>query len=95
MPRKTIQDFPAEIWPLFNSYVHGRSSRRDFLEKAAKFAAVPFYGAQPIAEDAKRIEAPLSVRASSTASTTIRRPVTTMRRPSWPGSAPSISSKRT
>jgi len=36
MPRPTAKDFPADIWPLFDSYVHGRSSRREFLEKAAK-----------------------------------------------------------
>jgi carboxymethylenebutenolidase len=38
MSRKTVKDFPAEVWPLFDSYVHGRSSRRDFLDKAAALA---------------------------------------------------------
>jgi len=36
MPRKTAKDFPDEIWPLFDSYVHGLSNRREFLERAAK-----------------------------------------------------------
>jgi len=39
MSRPTAKDFPAAIWPLFDSYVHGRSSRREFLEKAAKITA--------------------------------------------------------
>ena len=38
MPRKSPDDFPAEVWPLFDRYVHGLSSRRDFLEKAGKLA---------------------------------------------------------
>lgn len=38
MAPKTTKDFPAEIWPLFDRYVHGLSSRRDFLDKAAKLA---------------------------------------------------------
>ena len=38
MPRKTTKDFPADIWPLFDSYVHGASTRRDFLERASKLA---------------------------------------------------------
>ena len=38
MTRKTAADFPPEVLKLFDSYVHGLSSRRAFLEGAAKFA---------------------------------------------------------
>ncbi len=38
MTRKTSKDFPAEVWPLFDNYVHGRSSRREFLDKVGKLA---------------------------------------------------------
>ncbi len=36
--RKTASDFPPEVMELFNSYVHGGMNRRDFLDRAAKFA---------------------------------------------------------
>ena len=38
MERKKASDFPQELLNLFDGYVHGRSSRRDFLESAQKFA---------------------------------------------------------
>ena len=38
MKRKTAGDFHPEVMKLFNRYVHGNISRRDFLEGAAKFA---------------------------------------------------------
>lgn len=38
MARKTAGDFAPGVLKLFDSYVHGLSSRRDFLEGAAKFA---------------------------------------------------------
>jgi carboxymethylenebutenolidase len=38
MTRMTAKDFPQELLDLYDYYVHGRVSRRDFLEGAAKFA---------------------------------------------------------
>ena len=38
MKRKTAQDFPQELWSLFDRYVHGEMDRRTFLMHAAKFA---------------------------------------------------------
>ncbi len=38
MSRLTAKDFPAELLALYDGYVHGRISRRDFLDRAAKFA---------------------------------------------------------
>jgi carboxymethylenebutenolidase len=38
MKRKKASDFPQELLNLFDGYVHGRMSRRDFLKGAQKFA---------------------------------------------------------
>lgn len=38
MERKKASDFPQELLDLFDEYVHGGISRRDFLDKAQKFA---------------------------------------------------------
>jgi carboxymethylenebutenolidase len=38
MERKKASDFPQELLDLFDGYVHGRMSRRDFLDRAQKFA---------------------------------------------------------
>lgn len=38
MTRLTAKDFPAELLELYDGYVHGRMSRRDFLDRAAAFA---------------------------------------------------------
>jgi carboxymethylenebutenolidase len=38
MPRKTADDFHPEVLKLFDDYVHGYTSRRGFLEGAARFA---------------------------------------------------------
>ncbi len=39
MERKKASDYPQELLDLFHLYVHGDLGRRDFLEKAGKFAA--------------------------------------------------------
>jgi carboxymethylenebutenolidase len=36
--RKTVNDFDPEVLKLFDGYVHGRITRREFLDRAAKFA---------------------------------------------------------
>jgi carboxymethylenebutenolidase len=38
MQRKKASDFPPEVLKLFDGYVHGGISRRDFLERAATYA---------------------------------------------------------
>jgi carboxymethylenebutenolidase len=38
MERKKASDFPQELLDLFDHYVHGEISRRDFLNGAAKYA---------------------------------------------------------
>jgi carboxymethylenebutenolidase len=38
MERKKASDFPPEVLELFDGYVHGMIGRRDFLDRAAKFA---------------------------------------------------------
>lgn len=36
--RKSSQDYPQEIWNLFDKFVHGEMDRRTFLSEAQKFA---------------------------------------------------------
>ena len=38
MERKKASDFPQELLTLFDGYVHGQTSRRDFLQAAQTFA---------------------------------------------------------
>ena len=38
MERKTAADFPPDLLKLFDGYVHGAVSRREFLDGAARFA---------------------------------------------------------
>ncbi|MGZ5662286.1 MAG: dienelactone hydrolase family protein [Usitatibacter sp.] len=42
MERKKASDFPPEVLKLFDGYVHGGISRRDFLERSGKYAAGGF-----------------------------------------------------
>lgn len=69
MERKKASDFPPEVLKLFDGYIHGMVSRRDFLNRAAKFAAggftaaamleslIPNYAlAQQVAKDDARIK---------------------------------------
>ena len=45
MERKKASDFPQEVLKLFDGYIHGGLSRRDFLDRAAKFAVGGFTAA--------------------------------------------------
>ncbi len=36
--RKTAKDFPQELLELYDFYAHGKMSKREFLDRAAKFA---------------------------------------------------------
>ena len=38
MPRLTAKDFASELLELYDGYVHGKLSRREFLDRAAVFA---------------------------------------------------------
>ncbi|HEU0291032.1 MAG TPA: dienelactone hydrolase family protein [Burkholderiales bacterium] len=69
MERRKATDYPQEVLNLFDGYVHGRLSRRDFLDSAAKYAVGGFTAvamleslrpnfawAQQVAKDDKRIQ---------------------------------------
>jgi len=45
MERKRATDFPPEVLKLFDQYVHGWMTRRDFLDGAAKYAVGGFTAA--------------------------------------------------
>lgn len=70
MERKKASDFPPEVLKLFDGYVHGALNRREFLDRAAKYAVGAFTAAamleslkpnfawaQQVAKDDKRIKA--------------------------------------
>lgn len=42
MERKKASDYPPEVMKLFDGYVHGAMTRRDFLDRAAKYAVGAF-----------------------------------------------------
>ena len=45
MERRKASDYPPEVLKLFDGYVHGWMSRRDFLDKASKYAVGGFSAA--------------------------------------------------
>ena len=45
MERKKASDFPPEVLKLFDGYVHGGISRREFLDRAARYAVGGFSAA--------------------------------------------------
>ena len=45
MERRKASDFPPEVLKLFDGYVHGAISRRDFLDRAGKYAIGGFTAA--------------------------------------------------
>jgi len=45
MERKRASEFPQEVLNLFDGYVHGHLSRREFLDRAAKYAVGGFTAA--------------------------------------------------
>ena len=70
MERMKASDFPPEVLKLFDGYVHGGLSRREFLDRAAKYAVAGFSAAamlealapnfawaQQVNPDDKRLEA--------------------------------------
>lgn len=42
MERKKASDYPPEVMKLFDGYVHGTLNRREFLDRAAKYAVGAF-----------------------------------------------------
>jgi carboxymethylenebutenolidase len=45
MKRKKATDFPPEVLKLFDGYIHGAITRRDFLDRAARYAVGGFTAA--------------------------------------------------
>ena len=85
MERKKASDFPAEVLKLFDGYVHGALDRREFLDRAAKFAVGGFTAAamleslrpnyafaQQVAKDDARIKAEYVTYPSPQGSGTMR-----------------------
>jgi carboxymethylenebutenolidase len=85
MERRKASDFPHEVLGLFDGYVHGRMSRRDFLDRAARYAVGgmtaaamleslrPNYAfAQQVPKDDARIRAEYQTYASPQGSGTMR-----------------------
>lgn len=85
MERKKAGDFPPEVLKLFDGYIHGAISRRDFLDSAAKYAVggftaaamleslAPNYAfAQQVAKDDPRIKTEYLTYPSPQGSGTVR-----------------------
>lgn len=85
MERKKASDFPQEVLNLFDGYVHGGVSRREFLDRAAKYAVggltaaamldalrPNFAWAQQVAKDDKRIKAEYQTYPSPKGSGTMK-----------------------
>ena len=85
MVRKKASEFPPEVMKLFDGYVHGTMSRREFLDRAARFAVggfttaamleslSPDYAlAQQVAADDARIQAEYVTYPSPQGSGTMR-----------------------
>lgn len=60
MTRLTARDFEPEVLELFDKYVHGQLSRRDFIASAARHAAAGATGASLLAALAPSFAAPLA-----------------------------------
>jgi len=65
MTRLTANDFDPEVLQLFDGYVHGQLSRRDFLAKASRYAVGGATAATLLAQLSPSFAAPL-VAASDT-----------------------------
>ena len=85
MTRKRASDFPQEVLQLFDGYVHGRMGRREFLDRAARYAVGgmtaaamleslrPNYAlAVQVAKDDSRVHAEYVTYASPQGSGTMR-----------------------
>jgi carboxymethylenebutenolidase len=85
MQRRTAADFPPEVLELFDGYVHGHITRREFLDRGARYAtagvsaaamlemlAPDFAWAQQVPKDDKRIKAGYQEYPSPNGSGTMR-----------------------
>ena len=85
MERKKASDFPQEVLDLFDGYVHGTMNRREFLDRAARYAiggftaaamleslSPNFAWAQQVAKDDARIRAEYLTYPSPQGSGTMR-----------------------
>ena len=85
MERKKASDFPPEVLKLFDGYVHGMMNRREFIDRAGKFAVGGFTAAamleslrpnfawaQQVAKDDARIKAEYVTYLSPQGSGTMR-----------------------
>jgi len=85
MERRKASDFPPEVMKLFDGFVHGRITRREFLDRAAKYAVGTFGAAamlealtpnfawaQQVKPDDKRIKAGYASYDSPKGSGTMR-----------------------
>ena len=84
-PRKTAKDFDPRILEIFDGYVHGKMTKRDFISRAGKYAAAGVTGAmildqlqpnyalaQQVAPDDPAIETSVAEYASPDGHGTIR-----------------------
>lgn len=65
MARLTAADFDPEVLELFDGYVHGRVSRRDFLSRAGRYAAGGTTAATLLAQLSPSFAAPLVAPADA------------------------------
>ncbi|PQO91211.1 carboxymethylenebutenolidase [Massilia phosphatilytica] len=65
MARLTAADFDPEVLKLFDGYVHGRVSRRDFLSRAGRYAAGGATAATLLAQLSPSFAAPLVAPADA------------------------------
>ena len=85
MERKKASDFPPEVLKLFDGYIHGALGRREFLDRAAKYAVrgftaaamleslTPNYAwAEQVAKDDARVKAEYVTYPSPQGSGTVR-----------------------
>lgn len=59
MTRLTADDFDPEVLKLFDGYVHGQLSRRDFLARAGRYAVGGTTAATLLAQLSPSFAAPL------------------------------------
>jgi carboxymethylenebutenolidase len=100
MERRKLSDFPREVVTLFDGYIHGAIDRRDFLDRAARYAVggftaaamleslTPNYAlAQQVAKDDKRIRTEYVTYPSPEGSGTMRGYLARPADPAgkWPG----------
>lgn len=85
LDRKKASDYPPEVLKLFDGYVHGGLTRREFLDRAARYAVGGFTAAamleslqpnfawaQQVAKDDARIRTEYATYASPAGSGTMR-----------------------